>query len=75
MKLFREADPSFTQALEVEVKERIFAPQEYLLHLGAEKQANLSKLLFFAMLNHIERDFQGPKGNPAVRPSCCAVAR
>ena len=26
MKLFREADPSFTQALEVEVKERIFYP-------------------------------------------------
>ena len=39
VKLFREADPSFTQALEVEVKERIFAPQEYLLHLASKKQA------------------------------------
>ena len=27
VKLFREADPSFTQALEVEVKERMFYPK------------------------------------------------
>lgn len=36
VKLFREADPSFTQALEVEVKERIFYPSEYLLTQGQE---------------------------------------
>lgn len=36
VKLFREADPSFTQALEVEVKERIFSPTEYLLTQGQE---------------------------------------
>ena len=39
VKLFREADPSFTQALEVEVKERIFYPNEYLLTQGQECQS------------------------------------
>jgi hypothetical protein len=33
VKLFREADPSFTQALEVEVKERIFSPKLGICHM------------------------------------------
>jgi len=35
VKLFREADPSFTQALEVAVKERVFHKGDYLLTQGA----------------------------------------